>query len=212
MPARGIEPAHHCRVANFKALYVAGPGQLDVLGTAGYLPALSPPRVFVAFKVNALANVDPLLKVRVVGLLGGNGDFDLTHALEVVNPSVIRLDDYRIGAGLRELVRIMPILAGVFDPLAITVVLERKEGAVWRIGDAEDPPRLVVFDLRNPEMILALRNRLRLHDGERAFLDGHVEGHAVSNPSVPLIGLIGVFHTNSRRFLRSDERPVISSF
>ncbi len=29
----------------------------------------------------------------------------------------------------------MPILAGVFDPLAITVVLERKEGAVWRIGD-----------------------------------------------------------------------------
>ena len=81
MPAQSVILALHRRIANFTARCgsqpAARPGQLDVLEAAGHRPALSPPRVFVTYQVNAFVNIDPLLEVRVVGLLGGIGERNL---------------------------------------------------------------------------------------------------------------------------------------
>ena len=81
MPAQSVILALHRRIANFTARCgsqpAARPGQLDVLGAAGHRPVLSPPRVFVTYQVNAFVNIDPLLEVRVVGLLGGIGERNL---------------------------------------------------------------------------------------------------------------------------------------
>ena len=99
MPAQSVILAPHRRIANFTARCgsqpAARPGQLDVLGAAGHRPVLSPPRVFVTYQVNAFANVDPLLKVRVVGLLGGIGERDLI----VLGDGGGAGDDTRVGSG-----------------------------------------------------------------------------------------------------------------